>query len=102
MSVEKHVITDAPPSPQEQLRGRQMRYLIMMGLRIACLIAAAVVVIVDAPYALAWVGVCIAGMVLFPWMAVLVANDRPPRKKTESHRLWRRQERLSLTNNKPK
>jgi hypothetical protein len=30
-----------------------------------------------------WVGICIAGMVLLPWMAVLVANDRLPKKSSQ-------------------
>ncbi|MEP6695630.1 MAG: DUF3099 domain-containing protein [Pseudonocardiales bacterium] len=71
------VITGAEPSQAEQLHTRQTRYLVMMGLRLVCLLTAAVA------YSLkvAWViPICIVGMVVLPWMAVLIANDRPPRK----------------------
>lgn len=76
------VITEAEASPQDQLRRRQFQYLGLMLLRVICLIVAAILVSLHVPYALAWVLVLTVGMVLFPWMAVMVANDRPPR--TES------------------
>jgi len=74
------VITEAEASPQAQLRSRQIKYAVMMGIRVVCLIAAAVIVSLDVPHALVWVGFCIVGMVALPWMAVLIANDRPPKK----------------------
>ncbi|MGH3735975.1 MAG: DUF3099 domain-containing protein [Micromonosporaceae bacterium] len=87
------VITDAERSQDEQLRSRQIRYATMMGIRVVCLIIAGVLVSVQAPMLWLWVTLCVAGMVLLPWMAVLIANDRPPKEK---HRLgavargWRR------------
>jgi urea transporter len=69
------VITEAEPSHTDQLRTRQKRYLIMMGTRIVCLVVAAVAYSLKAMWA---VPVCIVGMVVLPWMAVLIANDRPP------------------------
>jgi Flp pilus assembly protein TadB len=73
------VITEAEESPQQQLRHRQRQYLGLMLLRVVCLILAAVLVSLDVPYALVWVLILTVGMVAFPWMAVMVANDRPPK-----------------------
>ena len=78
------VITDAELSPDEQLRVRQIRYASMMGIRVVCLIAAGVLVSVQAPLLWLWLPFCVVGMVLLPWMAVLIANDRLPK---EQHRL---------------
>ncbi len=83
------LITDASESQEVQFRRRRRQYLVMMSARIVCLVVAAVVVGAQVPYALVWAGVCIAGMVSLPWIAVLVANDRPPRKRTERQALWR-------------
>jgi len=74
------VITEAEASPAAQLRSRQIKYAVMMGVRAVCLIVAALVVGMDVPLAPLWVGICIVGMVVLPWMAVLIANDRPPKK----------------------
>ncbi len=81
------LITDAERSPHDDLRGRQIRYLAMMSIRALCLVVAAVLVSSDAPMLWLWLPLCVAGMVLLPWFAVLVANDRPPK---ERHRLIRR------------
>lgn len=71
------VVTGAEPSQAEQLRSRQKRYLLMMGLRLVCLLAGAVAYSVK----LVWlIPICVVGMVVLPWMAVLLANDRPPLK----------------------
>jgi Flp pilus assembly protein TadB len=77
------LITDAVRSPSEQLRSRQVRYVTMMGLRITCLIIGAVLISVKAPLLPVWLMLCAAGMVLLPWMAVLIANDRPAKTKAE-------------------
>jgi Flp pilus assembly protein TadB len=77
------VITEAAESLPDQQHRRQVRYVLMMGLRVLCLVVAALVVGLRAPYAMVWVTVCIVGMILLPWMAVLIANDRPPRRETE-------------------
>lgn len=75
------VITDAQESPDDQLRRREIRYVIMMSFRAVCLIAAAVLVGTHAPLLWLWVPLCVAGMVLVPWLAVILANDRPPKKE---------------------
>jgi Protein of unknown function (DUF3099) len=85
------VITEAEESPQAQLRRRQRKYLAMMSLRAVCLAVATLLVGLKVPHALAWAGLAIAAMIALPWMAVLIANDRPPRKSsTFTARLHRR------------
>jgi hypothetical protein len=77
------VITEAQESPQAQLRRRQITYVSMMGIRALCLVGATLVVGLEVPHALAWAAVFIVGMVVLPWMAVLIANDRPPKKASK-------------------
>lgn len=78
------LITDASRSQDDQLNSRQKRYVLMMGVRVACLVAGAILVGVKAPLLWLWLPLCALGMVLIPWLAVLLANDRPPK---EQHRL---------------
>ncbi|WP_433320961.1 DUF3099 domain-containing protein [Micromonospora chersina] len=78
------LITDASRSQDDQLTSRQKRYVLMMGIRVACLVIGAVLVGVKAPLLWLWLPLCGLGMVLIPWLAVLLANDRPPK---EEHRL---------------
>jgi hypothetical protein len=73
------LITDAQESPERERLGREVRYLIMMGMRAVCLIVAAILVSTKPPLLGLWLTLCIAGMVLLPWAAVIVANDRPPK-----------------------
>lgn len=81
------LITDASHSQDDQLSSRQRRYVVMMSIRVACLIVGAVLVGVQAPLLWLWLSLCGIGMVLIPWLAVLLANDRPPK---EEHRLRNR------------
>jgi hypothetical protein len=60
-------ITSAHSSHSERIRGRQTRYLISMGVRTACFVLA-----VATDGALRWA--FIAGAVLLPYIAVVVAN----------------------------
>jgi hypothetical protein len=70
------VITAAEPSYDDQLRSRRTRYAIMMGLRVPCLILAAML------YQTPWLAITIAALSIpLPWMAVLIANDRPAQKR---------------------
>lgn len=75
------VITNAEPSQDDQLRSRQIRYLIMMSIRAVCLILAAVLVTVKPPLLPLWLIICVTAMILLPWLAVLLANDRPPKEQ---------------------
>ena len=74
--VQAALITAAEPSYDDQLRSRRIRYSIMMGLRIPCLIIAALL------YQTPWLAITIAALSIpLPWMAVLIANDRPAQKR---------------------
>nr|WP_201749125.1 DUF3099 domain-containing protein [Micromonospora acroterricola] len=81
------LITDASRSQNDQLTSRQRRYVLMMGIRVACIVAGAILVGAQAPLLWLWLPLCALGMVLIPWLAVLLANDRPPK---EEHRLANR------------
>lgn len=74
--VQPALITAAEPSYDDQLRSRRIRYSIMMGLRIPCLIIAALL------YQTPWLAITVAALSIpLPWMAVLIANDRPAQKR---------------------
>ncbi|GAA4898731.1 Protein of unknown function (DUF3099) [Stackebrandtia albiflava] len=88
------LITDAQPSPAAQLRSRQVRYIVMMGIRALLLVVATVLVMSEVPMLWLWLLVCAVGMVLLPWMAVLIANDRPAKR---DRRLFRRHHRPAET-----
>jgi Protein of unknown function (DUF3099) len=77
------LITNAARSQRDQLRSREIRYVTMMGIRVACLIVGAILISVKPPLLPLWLILCAAGMVLLPWMAVIIANDRPARSKEE-------------------
>jgi Flp pilus assembly protein TadB len=77
------LITDAARSQQELFRDRHVRYLLLMSARAGCLVLGAVLVSVHPPLLWPWLVLCVVGMVLLPWVAVLVANDRPARSKAE-------------------
>jgi hypothetical protein len=71
------LITSAPESSDDQFERRRKKYAIMMSLRAACVVAAACTYRVSVVLALLFV---VGGMVL-PWCAVIIANDRPARKR---------------------
>ncbi|MDX3658753.1 DUF3099 domain-containing protein [Streptomyces sp. ID05-26A] len=76
------LITSAAPSYEEQLAARRRRYALMMSLRIPCVVLAVL-------FAKIW-WLALALILLsvpLPWMAVLIANDRPPRKAEAPQRL---------------
>jgi hypothetical protein len=78
------LITTAAPSYEEEHRARVRKYLTLMAFRIPALILAALA------YG-AWhnglISVAIVAVsVPLPWMAVLIANDRPPRRSDEPRR----------------
>ena len=75
------VITEAQPSYDDQLSKRKRKYFVMMACRVPCLILAAV--FVNTPWlALTMIGISVP----LPWIAVLIANDRPPRRADEPRR----------------
>ncbi|MGV0049846.1 DUF3099 domain-containing protein [Mycobacterium colombiense] len=78
------LITAAATSYEEQHRARVRKYLTLMAFRIPALILAAVA------YG-AWhnglISLAIVALSIpLPWMAVLIANDRPPRSADEPRR----------------
>ncbi len=75
------LITEAAPSYEDEYAARKRKYLTMMLLRLPCLILAGVF------YQTWWLAL---GFVLLsiplPWIAVLIANDRPARKAERVNR----------------
>lgn len=71
------LITTAPKSSDDEYERRRVKYAIMMALRALAVIAAALTYRISIWIALAFV---VAGMVL-PWCAVIIANDRPAKKR---------------------
>ena len=78
------LITAAAPAYEEQHRARVRKYLTIMALRIPALILAAVAYSVWENGLLS-LGIIVLSIPL-PWIAVLIANDRPPRKAEEPRR----------------
>jgi hypothetical protein len=78
------LITEAAPSYEEEYAARKRKYLTMMLLRLPCLVLAGVF------HDIWWLAL---GFVLLsvplPWIAVLIANDRPPRKAEQVNRYER-------------
>jgi hypothetical protein len=77
------LITNAAPSEEDQLSARKRRYALLMGGRLALFLLAAMTYPVSA-----WLAVGLLALSLpLPWMAVLIANDAPPRRTEDAHRL---------------
>ncbi|MGQ0719079.1 MAG: DUF3099 domain-containing protein [Pseudonocardiales bacterium] len=76
------LITAAEPSYAEQYATRRRKYAILMSARIPCLILAGVF------YQTWWLALAFVVLSIpLPWMAVLIANDRAPRKVEQVSRL---------------
>ncbi|KAA5826869.1 DUF3099 domain-containing protein [Saccharopolyspora hirsuta] len=81
------LITEAQPSLDDQQAMRRRRYAIMMASRVPCLVLAAVVFQL---WQLWWLSLIILAISIpLPWMAVLIANDRPARKSEKVNRFRR-------------
>jgi hypothetical protein len=78
------LITRAAPPYEEEHRARVRKYLTIMSFRIPALVFAA------AAYGIWHNGlvslVILVASIPLPWIAVLIANDRPPRKAEEPRR----------------
>jgi Protein of unknown function (DUF3099) len=75
------LITDAARSYEEELATRKRRYALMMSMRLPCMVLAVVF------YQTPWLAVSLLVLSIpLPWMAVLIANDRLPRKREEVNR----------------
>jgi hypothetical protein len=78
------LITAAEPSYAEQYATRRRKYAILMSARIPCLVLAGVF------YQTWWLALGFVVMsVPLPWIAVLIANDRAPRKAEHVNMLGR-------------
>jgi hypothetical protein len=76
------LITAAEPSYAEQYATRRRKYAILMSARIPCLILAGVF------YQTWWLALSFVVLSIpLPWMAVLIANDRAPRKTEQVNTL---------------
>lgn len=79
VTSETFLITDAAESYEAQHRARVRKYLTLMAFRVPALVIAGIV------YSATGNGLLALGIVALsiplPWVAVLVANDRPPRKR---------------------
>ena len=87
-SSEPVLITEAEPSRDDQHAARKKRYAITMAVRAVSLVLAAVF------YQTVWLMLILAvlGTVL-PWVAVVMANDGPPKKRVDPHRYTHRPDR---------
>lgn len=78
------LITDAETSFEDQHRARVRKYMMIMSIRIPALVFAALAYSV---WANPWISLAIIGASIpLPWIAVLIANDRPPRSADEPRR----------------
>lgn len=88
------LITAAAPAYEVQHRQRVRKYLTIMSFRIPALLLAAVA------YGLWHNGLIslaiIAASIPLPWIAVLIANDRPPRRADEPRRFEASERRTPL------
>jgi hypothetical protein len=81
------LITEAQVSYDEEFAARKKRYSLIMACRIPCLLLAGVFGIA---FQLPWVAVAfIVLSVPLPWVAVLIANDRPAKKAEKANRYRR-------------
>ena len=75
------LITEAAPSYDEQHAQRKRKYLLMMSLRFPCLVLA---LIFSHTW---WLALAFLALSIpLPWAAVLIANDRPPKKSEKINR----------------
>jgi hypothetical protein len=85
------LITDAQPSLFEEHAARKRRYVLTMAVRALSLVLATVVYTATH---IVWLVLALAllGTVL-PWIAVVMANDAPPKKKQHVNRYNARPDR---------
>jgi DUF3099 family protein len=78
------LITEAAPSYDDEHAARKRKYMVMMGLRFPCLILAGIF------YHTWWLALLFVVLSIpLPWVAVLIANDRPPRRAEQVNRYQR-------------
>ena len=77
-----HLVTGAAISREDEHKARQRRYALTMSLRIVLLVVAALIARYSMLLAIL-VGVLSA---VLPWIAVVMANDRPPKGSRRARR----------------
>jgi hypothetical protein len=88
------LITAAAPAYEEQHRQRVRKYLTLMAFRVPALILAAVAY---GQWHNGLISLAIIAVSLpLPWIAVLIANDRPPRTAEEPRRFQEAHQRTPL------
>jgi hypothetical protein len=88
------LITAAAPAYEEQHRKRVRKYLTLMAFRVPALILAAVAY---GQWHNGLISLAIIAVSLpLPWIAVLIANDRPPRSAEEPRRFQDGHQRVPL------
>ena len=88
------LITRAALPYEEEHRQRVRKYLTIMSFRIPALLLAAVAYGV---WANGWISLLIIAISIpLPWIAVLIANDRPPRRAEEPRRFDDARQRTPL------
>jgi hypothetical protein len=85
------LITDAQRTPEQELRSREIRYVLMMLVRAVCVVVAAILVATRPPLLWLWLTLCLTGAVILPWAAVLLANDKGPRPEHRLRNKFQRQ-----------
>ena len=86
--AEPVLITEAQVSQVDQHAARKKRYAITMLVRTICLLFAAVF------YQIVWLMIILAVLgTILPWVAVIMANDRPPIKRQDPNRYQARPDR---------
>jgi hypothetical protein len=89
--AEPVLITDAQPSLFEEHAARKRRYVLTMGVRALSLVLATV--LYSATHIL-WLVLFLAALgTVLPWIAVVMANDAPPKNKRQVHRYNARPDR---------
>ncbi|MQY08630.1 DUF3099 domain-containing protein [Actinomadura macrotermitis] len=70
--TEIYTVTNAPKPLSEDIGHRQRRYLVSMGIRTGCFVAAVLAGVAGAPL---WVlGLLVAGALFLPYISVVIAN----------------------------
>ena len=78
------LITDAHPSLLDEHAARKRRYVITMGIRALAIVVAA---IVYSTTHIVWLVLSLAVLGTFlPWVAVVMANDGPPKARQHVNR----------------
>ena len=92
------LITEAAVSYDEEFAARKKRYSIIMACRIPCLVLAGIAGIA---FQQPWIAVALIVLsVPLPWVAVLIANDRPPRKSEKISRYEREAKAIEGTSHR--